>query len=103
MDAVAFAVPTFQAPTGFFPSFRKDGPLLFPLDTEVTRNLLQTVLNEDFSSGIRMASAYFNSTDSLMSVLGNFEVGPRSAHLVTAGPVGHCFATRGGGGAIMDI
>ena len=95
-DAVAFAVPTFQAPTGFFRSFRKDESLLFPLDTEVTRNLLQAVLHEDPSSEVRMASAYFNPTDSLMSVLRKFEVGPRSAHLVTAGPVSHGFAPKNG-------
>ena len=29
-DAVTFAVPMFQAPTGFFCSYRKDGLLLFP-------------------------------------------------------------------------
>ena len=64
---VAYAVPTFQAPGGFFPN-----RLSFPSDTTVIQKWLQVALQQDSSSTIRLSSAYLNPTPSLLSVLTQF-------------------------------
>lgn len=84
-DIVAYAVPTFQAPEGFFPS-----SLDFPTDAELTRNLLSTAHEMDSATTVQLASAYLNPTPKLTSTLSMFQ----GLHLLTAGPKSHGFAPK---------
>jgi CDP-diacylglycerol--glycerol-3-phosphate 3-phosphatidyltransferase len=84
-DIVAYAVPTFQAPEGFFPS-----SFDFPTDAELTRNLLSTAHEMDSATTVQLASAYLNPTPKLTSTLSVFQ----RLHLLTAGPKSHGFAPK---------
>jgi len=95
-DIVSYAVPTFQAPRGFFQS-----ALPFFSDVEVTRNLLLTALELDPASTVRLSSAYLNPTPNFMYVLSKFGTTPScssgtfgAAHLMTAGGTSHGFAPK---------
>ena len=95
---VAYAVPTFQAPMGFF---HKE--LSFPSDCIVIRNWLNTAIQQNPSSTIRLSSAYLNPTSELLSVFKKFGFDPtqklnRSSFgkviLLTAGATSHGFAPK---------
>jgi CDP-diacylglycerol--glycerol-3-phosphate 3-phosphatidyltransferase len=84
-DIVAHAVPTFQAPEGFFPPGHD-----FPTDAALTRNLLATARELDSAATVQLASAYLNPTPNLTSTLSAFQ----RLHLLTAGPKSHGFAPK---------
>lgn len=86
-DIVAYAIPTFQAPEGFFPA-----NLDFSSDAELTRNLLLTAHEVDSATTVLLASAYLNPRTELTSTLSVFQ----SLHLLTAGPKSHGFAPKPG-------
>lgn len=87
LDAIAYAVPTFQAPEGFFST-----SLDFLMDAELTRNVLATAHEMDASTNVQLASAYLNPTPKLTSALARFD----NLRLLTAGPKSHGFAVKPG-------
>jgi CDP-diacylglycerol--glycerol-3-phosphate 3-phosphatidyltransferase len=85
-NAVAFAVPTFQAPRHFCKCLsRKE---YMPLDVDVLQSFLSIVhrLYPDDVT-LRMSSAYLNLTNGLRRVLGK-------SHLLTAGRISHGFKPK---------
>lgn len=82
---IAYAIPTFQTPKGFFPT-----SLNFPMDAEVTRRLLLAAHELNSTTNVRLASAYLNPTPRLTSTLQYFD----NLQLLTAGPKSHGFAPK---------
>ena len=87
-SVVAYAVPTFQAPKGFFD--HSSSKPSFLSDTEVTNNLLRSALEEDPTAIIRLSSAYLNPTNTFLRVLSDFE----HIDFLTAGRISHGFAPK---------
>jgi CDP-diacylglycerol---glycerol-3-phosphate 3-phosphatidyltransferase len=86
---VAYAVPTFQAPTGFLRALHKH----VPRDTDIVASLIRTATERTESNTktfqIRLASAYLNLTDDMIGV---FRQGKETViHLMTAGFASHGF------------
>lgn len=86
-NIVAYAVPTFQAPEGFFPT-----NLEFPMDAQLTRSLLAMALSLDKFTQIQLASAYLNPKPQFASTLSKFE----NLQLLTAGYKSHGFSPKPG-------
>jgi len=86
-NVVAYAVPTFQAPEGFFST-----SLDFPMDAELTRNVLLTAYEESKDTTVKLASAYLNPKPKLTSTLAQFQ----HLQLLTAGYKSHGFAPKPG-------
>jgi CDP-diacylglycerol---glycerol-3-phosphate 3-phosphatidyltransferase len=88
-STVAYAVPTFQAPSGFARGLHSH----VPRDTEVIASLIKTAAEDAVASHrffqIRLASAYLNLTNHLVVVLGQCK--GTSIHLMTAGFISHGF------------
>jgi CDP-diacylglycerol--glycerol-3-phosphate 3-phosphatidyltransferase len=82
-NVVAYAVPTFQVPSGF-------STLDFPMDAIQTRNLLLAAHEQDDSTCVQLASAYLNPTPKLVSTLSKF----KHLKLLTAGYKSHGFAPK---------
>jgi CDP-diacylglycerol---glycerol-3-phosphate 3-phosphatidyltransferase len=86
---IAYAVPTFQAPSGFFPGLHKT----LPSDTTVFTNLIEAISDSSFdhskSFQMRLASAYLNLTDHMIKALGACH--GLGIHLLTAGYISHGF------------
>jgi CDP-diacylglycerol--glycerol-3-phosphate 3-phosphatidyltransferase len=94
--AVAYAIPTFQMPESFL-----GRPLRFHSDVTMTRNLLQSALDDDTSLSVRLSSAYLNLTPCLLSILTKFGKSNEDAiasnghvYLLTAGSKSHGFAPK---------
>lgn len=82
---VAYAVPTFQAPSKVFQGH--SNPI--PSDVSLVENLVK-VANIEQKCHLRMASAYLNLTESFRSILSQ-----SSFHaLLTAGPLSHGFKPK---------
>ena len=88
-SAVAYVVPTFQAPYGFFPVIHKK----IPSDTKVVTNLIEAISDlsrkNTHSFQLRLASAYLNLTDIMIEALGKCH--RLGIHLLTAGYTSHGF------------
>lgn len=67
INPIAYAIPTFQMPQSFL-----GRPPNFHSDAAITRDLLESALEHDSSSSVRLSSAYLNLTPSLLSVLTKF-------------------------------
>jgi CDP-diacylglycerol--glycerol-3-phosphate 3-phosphatidyltransferase len=85
-DVAAFAIPTFQAPAGFYPK----GKVPFLSDVEATRNLLAAALGDPSDHVVRVATAYLNPTKKFLNLLAEFS----DTQLLTAGRVSHGFAPK---------
>jgi CDP-diacylglycerol---glycerol-3-phosphate 3-phosphatidyltransferase len=86
---VAYAVPTFQAPSGFAPDLHCS----VPRDTDIIASIIKTAAEHAVASQkrfqIRLASAYLNLTDHFLEMLGQCK--HSSLHLMTAGFISHGF------------
>ena len=86
---VAYVVPTFQAPNGFFSGVHK----VIPSDTTVATNLIEAISHSSkqnkHSFQMRLASAYLNLTDHMIGALGQSH--RLGIHLLTAGYMSHGF------------
>ena len=86
-DAVAFAVPTFQAPRHFFKGMSEKDHM--PLDIDVLQSVLKYAQDDSPNDmTIRMSSAYLNVTNRLRRLLVN------NSHLLTAGRMSHGFKPK---------
>jgi CDP-diacylglycerol--glycerol-3-phosphate 3-phosphatidyltransferase len=89
-EIVAYAVPTFQAPEGFF-SLSQQLPFLS--DAELTRTLLLAAHEvENTKTSVQLSSAYLNPTEATMKLLSKL----KHVTLLTAGPKSHGFAPKPG-------
>jgi CDP-diacylglycerol---glycerol-3-phosphate 3-phosphatidyltransferase len=81
---IAYAVPTFQAPSQIFHGHAN----LIPNDIDIIQNLTK-VATIDQQCHMRVASAYLNLTDTLQAI-----VSKAPCSLLTAGPVSHGFKPK---------
>mmetsp|Transcript_641 Transcript_641/g.1629 ORF Transcript_641/g.1629 Transcript_641/m.1629 type:complete len:706 (+) Transcript_641:83-2200(+) len=100
-DVIAVAIPTFQAPEGFFDG-KKENELGFVTDVEATMNLLHEAAassakndtsddgGQNLKSIVQLSSAYLNPTKDLISSLARFD----SIEFLTAGRMSHGFKPK---------
>lgn len=84
-EVIAYAVPTFQAPSQFFLGYTN----LIPNDVDIIQNLTKAATT-DQQCHMRVASAYLNITDSFQAIVAK---APYYA-LLTAGPLSHGFKPK---------
>jgi CDP-diacylglycerol---glycerol-3-phosphate 3-phosphatidyltransferase len=84
-EVIAYAVPTFQAPSQFFDGYSRS----IPTDVDIIQNLTWVVTTEQ-KCHMRVASAYLNPTDTFQAIVSK---APFCA-LLTAGPLSHGFKPK---------
>jgi len=105
---VAYAIPTFQAPKGFFKDYHFEKSLSFPSDTKIIHQLLSVAAaqqqNKSSTTSVRLSSAYLNPTPKLLSILTQFGstlYGRKQDHVGVQGDRNQDFTPNLGGKVIL--
>jgi CDP-diacylglycerol---glycerol-3-phosphate 3-phosphatidyltransferase len=85
-DVIALAVPTFQAPPGYF---LKTSEHKIPSDVRSIHGIIRSLSDDTSNAIVRVASAYLNPTHAMQKAWENVTV-----HMMTAGRVSHGFKPK---------